>query len=486
MNTIHKEVIIVGAGFTGIGAAIKLKEHALDFLLLEKAAEIGGVWRDNSYPGCECDIPSAFYSYSFAPNPKWSRFYAGQEEIKAYTQDTAAHYGLSPYIRLDHELLKAQWCEDEKHWKLTTNKGVFTANFVIMAGGPMHKPVFPAIKNLESFSGDSFHSAQWNHDLNLSGKKVAVIGSGASAIQFVPMIQAQVKQLALFQRTPPWVLPKVDANISDKWQARFTRYPLLQRLLRRCSYAVIEILNTGLKYKWFISILEKIATRAMNKDIKDSRVREQLTPDYNIGCKRILQSNTWFEALAQPNVSVLSGVREIDGNRVVDSNNQAFEADVIIFATGFEVANPPIANVIYADNGESLAQQWQGSPNTYHGTMAKNLPNCFLTFGSNLASFTSAFVIIEAQLNYILGALLQSRQQQIEAIEVNPGKTDSYNREVQAALEKTVWNRGGCSSYFIDKNGRNSTNWPWTNLKLARTLRHFDLRDYSIQYKKPV
>ena len=222
------EVIVVGAGFAGVGAAIKLREAGFDFAVLEKAGQIGGVWRENSYPDCACDIPSALYSYSFAPNPNWSSFFAPREEIRQYTVDTAKKFGVADSIRVNHELLESRWNPQTGHWDLKTSAGQYSARFVIMACGPMHKPVTPAIKGMESFPGESFHSAQWNHDCDLSGKRVAVVGSGASAIQFVPAIEGQVKQLTLFQRTPPWVLPKMDFAIPQKWQRRFARFPLLQ------------------------------------------------------------------------------------------------------------------------------------------------------------------------------------------------------------------------------------------------------------------
>jgi cation diffusion facilitator CzcD-associated flavoprotein CzcO len=477
----HFEVIVIGAGFAGIGAAIKLREAGFDFIVLEKCAEIGGVWRDNTYPDCACDIPSALYSFSFAPNPNWSSFFARQEEIRDYTIETANKFGVKDSILLNHELLEARWNQDQKVWQLHTSAGNYTARFVIMACGPMHKPVTPVLKGMETFSGTSFHSAQWDHSVDLTGRKVAVIGSGASAIQFVPAIEPNVQQLALFQRTPPWVLPKLDVRVSERWQRIFRRFPLVQSLLRKLLYLQFEFLNRSLKHPRLIKRLQDAARSNIYRSIKDKELRARLTPDYAIGCKRILQSNTWYRALARPHVHVLDSVAEVQGNTVIARDGARCEADVIIFATGFEVANPPIAERIVGASGITLAQQWRGSPDAYLGTVAEDCPNCFLTFGPNLYTFSSAFVIIEAQLKYIMSALTTLRGKRAASFTIDKQKNRPYNEQLQSALQDTVWNSGGCVSYFIDRNGRNSTNWPWTTFYMRRRLAKFRPDDYKIQ-----
>ncbi len=477
----HFEVIVIGAGFAGIGAAIKLREAGFDFIVLEKCAEIGGVWRDNTYPDCACDIPSALYSFSFAPNPNWSSFFARQEEIRDYTIETADKFGVKDSILLNHELLEARWNQDQKVWQLHTSAGNYTARFVIMACGPMHKPVTPVLKGMETFSGTRFHSAQWDHSVDLTGRKVAVIGSGASAIQFVPAIEPNVQQLTLFQRTPPWVLPKLDVRVSERWQRIFRRFPLVQSLLRKLLYLQFEFLNRSLKHPRLIKRLQDAARSNIYRSIKDKELRARLTPDYAIGCKRILQSNTWYRALARPHVHVLDSVAEVQGNTVIARDGARCEADVIIFATGFEVANPPIAERIVGASGITLAQQWRGSPDAYLGTIAEDCPNCFLTFGPNLYTFSSAFVIIEAQLKYIMSALTTLRARRAASFTIDKQKNRPYNEQLQSALQDTVWNSGGCVSYFIDRNGRNSTNWPWTTFYMRRRLAKFRPDDYKIQ-----
>ena len=474
------EVIVVGAGFAGIGAAIKLREARCDFLVLEKAAEVGGVWRDNTYPDCGCDVPSAFYSYSFAPNPRWSRLFAKQAEIKAYTRDTAERFGVMPHVRLGAELIAANWDALAKVWRLKTTAGDYSAQFVIMACGPMHVPVMPRVPGLETFKGVGFHSSRWRHDLDLRDKRVAVIGTGASAIQFVPMIQRQVQQLTLFQRTPPWVLPKMDALISARWQRLFEKVPLTQSLFRKLLYLQFELLNLSLKSPRLIKRLEAAGKKNIARGVKDLALRARLTPDFALGCKRILMSNTWYRALAQPNVSVLPGIARVEGDQLVAEDGQRYAADIIVFATGFEVANPPIAERIVGASGKPLSERWQGSPEAYLGTMTSDCPNLFLTFGPNLYTFSSSFVMIEAQLKLILSAITTARQKRLATIAVDPAVFQRYNTQTQAALQRTVWN-SGCSSYFLDKNGRNSTNWPWTTWTMTYRLKRFKVGDFLVE-----
>ncbi len=476
------EVLIIGAGFSGIGAAIKLKQAGIDCLVLEKAAEIGGVWRANTYPGCACDVPSSLYSYSFAPKPNWSRVFASQPEIKQYITDTATHFGVLEAVLLNHEMLESRWLEDSREWQVTTSQGEFRARFVIVAGGPMHKPAIPAIPGLDNFGGSRFHSSQWNHEVDLAGQRVAVIGTGASAIQFVPAIQPKVAQMTVFQRTPHWVLPKFDKPVSKKMQRWLARVPLFQKLVRGLFYGVFEFLNTGFRHPALLKKLQHRAVGNIYRTVKDPALRQRLTPDYTLGCKRILQSNDWYRALVKDNVTVTGGVSRIEGSSIIDVDGNAHEADVLVFATGFEIASVPISDNIIGESGKTLAEVWAGSPQGYHGTVIPDCPNLFLMFGPNLAISSSAFIIIEAQLGYITDALKKARQQNIRRIAARDDRTADYNRKIQTALQRTVYNNGGCASYFIDSNGRNSTAWPWSTYKMRRTLSRFRPADYEISH----
>jgi len=469
--------IVVGAGFAGLGAAIALRKAGIDFVVMEKAGEVGGVWRDNTYPDCACDIPSAFYSYSFAPNPHWSRMFAGQAEIKAYSARTAERFGLMAHVRLHCEMHTARWDDAAKVWLLQTSQGLMRARFVVMACGPMHVPVMPEVHGLDTFQGQSFHSARWRHDIDLQGKRVAVIGSGASAIQFVPAIAPKVAQLTLFQRTAPWVLPKMDFKISAAWQARFARFPWLQGLLRAALYLQFEALNFSLKFPRAIARLQKSGLRNIARGIADPHLRRKVTPDFSLGCKRILQSNTWYKTLGQAHVQVAGGLSHIQGNTLFSSDGQRSEADVIIWGTGFEVAEPPVAHQIYGLSGQPLARLWKGSASAYLGTLLEDCPNLFMMCGPNLYAFSSAFVMIEAQLRFIVSAIEQVGKGDLASIQVAPATYQSYNRALQTALQSTVWN-SGCRSYFLDRHGNNSTNWPWTTWYMRWRLARFRPQDY--------
>lgn len=485
MNTseFHK-VIIIGGGFAGLGAAIKMKEQGIeDFILLEKGDELGGVWRENTYPGCACDVPSALYSYSFEPNPKWSRVFAPQAEIKTYLQDVAAKHQIMPFVRLGHEALSATWSDQDGCWIIQTNQGEFRAQFSIMACGPMHEPVLPAVSGIENFAGEIFHSSRWRHDIDLTGKRVAVIGTGASAIQFVPQIQPQVSQLMVFQRTAQWILPKSDMNLPKPVQALFKLLPLTQQLMRGGVYGIFETINGGIQSPTAMKQFQRLAKLHLQLTIKDPELRRKLTPDFIIGCKRILQSNNWYPALAQPNVRVIaSGLAKVEGNTLIASDGSQCEADIIILGTGFEIAEPPIAKRVFNRFGQSMAEVWQGSPEGYKGTMVADCPNGFLMFGPNVAVSSSAFIIIEAQLTHIMDALRQAIELDIQTIEPDPEKTAVYNEKIQAALQSTVWNKGGCQSYFLDRNGRNSVAWPWTTFKLREQLSAFNLAEYRLNH----
>lgn len=477
-------VVIIGAGFAGIGAAIKLQQAGFtDFVVLEKANEIGGVWRANTYPGCACDVPSALYSYSFAPNPQWSRVFAQQQEIKTYIQNVAQQFDVKKYVRFGYEMLESAWDDQAKHWVVKTNQGLIHARFAIMAGGPMHQPVLPKIKGLETFKGAQFHSAEWNHDFDLNGKKVAVVGAGASAIQFVPEIQAQVEKLTLLQRTPQWVLPKMDQSLPKLAQALFKVLPITQRLTRYGVYGVFESLNSSMHHPKLVSQIERLAKLNIRLGVKDPELRAKLLPDFTIGCKRVLQSNQWYPALAKLNVEVLRcGVEELRGNTLIATDGSKHEVDAIIFGTGFEVSNPPIAKQIRNKHGKSMDEVWQGSAKGYLGTVVEGCPNAFVMFGPNIAVSSSALIIIEAQLAYILDMLKKAQAQQIETVEIRAEVLEQYNDEIQAALKNTVWNTGGCSSYFIDRNGRNSTLWPWTTFEMRARLAQCDLNDYVLGF----
>jgi cation diffusion facilitator CzcD-associated flavoprotein CzcO len=476
------EIIVVGAGFAGIAVGIKLREAGIhDFVILDKAQSPGGVWRDNTYPGCACDVPSALYSYSFAPKPDWQRVFAPQEDIRRYLQETAEQHGLRPHFRFGQEVQEARWCEAEARWHLRTSQGEWRARFAVMACGPMHEPSVPDLPGLKDFPGEIFHSSAWRHDVSLKGRRVAVIGTGASAIQFVPAIQPHVGHMTVFQRTPQWILPKADLAISPWAQKLFKLLPVTQKIMRASVYATFESLNGGMRHPALMGVVRALARHNIHRSIRDPEMRRKLTPNYTPGCKRILQSNNWYPALSQPNVSLVShGVKAVEGRKVIASDGSVHEVDAIVLGTGFEITAPPVADRIRGRSGKTVAERWQGSPQGYLGTMVLECPNAFLMIGPNLAVSSSAVIIIEAQLAYIVDAIKQARRDGLRTIEPDPKVHDEYNRSVQEALQKTVWNNGGCSSYFLDRNGRNSTAWPWTTFEMRRRLSHFQPEEHKV------
>jgi cation diffusion facilitator CzcD-associated flavoprotein CzcO len=476
------DVLIVGAGISGIGAAIRLRQSGFDDLvILEKGASVGGTWRDNTYPGCACDVPSALYSYSFAQSASWSRAFAGQAEIERYVRGVAERFDVSSRIRFGEAVEQAAWSESERRWLLTTTRGRYAARFVISCAGYLHEPQIPAIPGLAQFPGVVFHSSRWNHGHDLRGRRLAVIGSGASAIQFVPQIQPKLKQLHLFQRTPQWILPKPDVRLGRAAQT-LLRLPGATQLTREFLYRRLEEFGSAFRRPERMKYFQALAQAHLWRSVADPVLRQKLTPDYTLGCKRVLLSNDYYPALTRANVEVLAtGVARIEGARVIGHNGEAREVDTLILGTGFHVSDPPVAAQIRGASGKTLAEVWAGSPEAYRGTTIAGFPNAFLVLGPNLAiGHNSAFLVIEAQLAYIVAALTTLRAQGITRCEVRRDAQAGYNRRVQRDLARTVWNQGGCASYYLDANGKNSVAFPWSTARMKRILSEFDLENYHV------
>ncbi len=476
-------VLIIGAGISGIGAGIRLlKEGVTDFVILEKADALGGTWRDNTYPGCACDVPSALYSYSFAQNARWSRVFAAQREILDYVDATAVRHRVTAKIRYSAAVEAATWDEAAGHWVVRSVQGCYHARTLICCAGYLHEPQIPAIPGLREFPGTLFHSSRWRHDHDLRGERVAIVGTGASAIQFVPEIQPQVAELRVYQRTPQWILPKPDRAVS-RFVAGLFRLPFVLGAWRKTLYLAFETFGIGFRRPDLLTRAQKLARAQLRRQVKDPLLRKKLTPDYRIGCKRVLLSNNYYPALTQPNVEVLAtGVREVRGRTLIGQDGSEREVDTIILGTGFHVTDQPIAAVIRGSEGRSLAEVWSGSPQAYRGTCVAGFPNFFLLLGPNLAiGHNSAFIIIEAQLDYTMSALRTMRRRQLARIEVKSDQQSVYNTMIQEALQTTVWNAGGCSSYYLDANGRNSTGFPWSTLKMRRLLGRFDVDNYRVE-----
>jgi cation diffusion facilitator CzcD-associated flavoprotein CzcO len=479
----HHEIVIIGTGFSGLGMAIRLKQEGRhDFVLLERAGDIGGTWRDNTYPGCRCDVPSHLYSFSFAPNPGWSSTFSPQAEILDYLHHCAERYGVMGHVRFDHELLGAAWDDDERVWRLDTSQGQLTAGVLIAGQGPLSEPSVPALPGLDTFTGTAFHSAEWDHEHDLEGERVAVIGTGASAIQFVPEIQPEVERLHVFQRTAPWVMPHNNRPMQGFERALYRVFPAAQKAMRAAIYWAREIFVLQFRRPRTGHLVERMARSHLRAQVADPELRERLTPRYAIGCKRILPTNQWYPALVQPNVEVVTdAIREIRPRSIVLADGSEREVDTIIFGTGFRVTDLPIAALIRGRDGRTLAEVWQGSPAAYKGTVVAGYPNLFFMVGPNTAlGHTSIVFMIESQIEYVAGALRTMRRRGAGTLEVRPEAQAAWGARIERMTEGTVWVSGGCDSYYIDRNGHNSTLWPSFTWPFRRQLREFDEPAYTL------
>jgi cation diffusion facilitator CzcD-associated flavoprotein CzcO len=479
----HHRTVIVGAGFSGIGMAIKLlREGERDFVLLERADEIGGTWRDNTYPGCRCDVPSHLYSFSFAPNPNWSSTFSPQPEILEYLRGVAARFGVMPHVRFGTEMESAEWDEAESRWRLETSQGPITADVLIAAQGPLSDPLVPDLPGLDSFEGTTFHSARWDHNHRLDGERVAVIGTGASAIQFVPKVQPQVGHMHVFQRTPPWVMPHPNRAMND-WERRlYGRLPAAQLAMRAGIYWARETFVLQFRNERMRKLATRMALRQLEQQVPDPELRAKLTPRYELGCKRILPTDEWYPALMQPNVDVVTeGIREIGPHSIVSTDGTEREVDTIIFGTGFHVTDIPIAQRVRGRDGRTLAETWDGSPTAYKGAAVAGYPNLFFLVGPNTGlGHNSIVFMIESQINYVAGALGAMRRRGARVVDVRPEAQAAYNAMLDQMTEGTVWVSGGCSSYYIDRNGRNSTIWPTFTWPFRQRTREFDEAAYAL------
>jgi cation diffusion facilitator CzcD-associated flavoprotein CzcO len=475
---------ILGAGFGGLGMAIRLRQAGIrDFVVWERDEEVGGTWWANSYPGCQCDIPSHLYSFSFAPNPNWTRTYPLQPELRSYLRECSDRYGVRHHVRLSCEVTAAAWDDDAGVWQVETSQGPFTVELLIAGPGFLSEPATPALPGLENFEGETFHTARWNHDHDVTGRRVAVIGTGASAIQVVPRIQPIVAHLDVFQRTPPWVMPHRDRPITNFERRIYRRFPALQRLVRRTVYLTRELLVPGFVHRpRLLKLPQRVAARHLEKHVADPALRARLTPDYSFGCKRVLPSNDWYPAITQPNVNVVTdGIREVVPTGIVSGDGVLHEVDTIVFATGFYVTDVRFAKLVRGRNGALMSDVWNGSPQAYRGTAVAGFPNLFILTGPNTGlGHNSLVYMIEAQLDYLMDALAKMEQRGATRIEVRRVAQDAYNQKLQSRMGRTVWNSGGCSSWYIDANGKNTTIWPDFTWRFRWQMREFDLAAYEM------
>jgi cation diffusion facilitator CzcD-associated flavoprotein CzcO len=480
----HVDVAIVGGGFAGIGTAIALlRAGRTDFVVLERDSEVGGTWWQNTYPGCQCDVPSNLYSFSFALNPAWSQTFPLQPEIGLYVTQVADDFGVRPYVRTHTDVHGAAWDEQTQRWRIETSRGVLTARVLVAGMGGLSEPSIPHIEGAERFAGPAFHTAHWDHDVDLTGKRVAVIGTGASAVQVVPRIQPQVAHLDVFQRTPPWIMPHPGRATRPRERALFKALPFVQKLIRGAIYWGRECYVLPFRFHRFSRIPQAMALRHVERQVPDPVLREQLTPRYEIGCKRILMSDEYFPALQQPNAAlVTTAIERITPSGVVTADGVEHPADAIVWGTGFHTTDLPYVDWLRGRGGRTLGEHWrEHGMQALRGTTVAGFPNLFLLVGPNtLLGHTSVVFMIESQIAYVMDALRTLDAQAAIACEPTPQAQVAFNATVQRRMRNTVWAKGGCSSWYLDVHGRNTTLWPGSSWTFRRATRRFDPAEYEL------
>jgi cation diffusion facilitator CzcD-associated flavoprotein CzcO len=476
-------VLVVGTGFAGLGMAIRLKQAGIDdFVVLEQAGDVGGTWRDNTYPGCACDVQSHLYSFSFEPWPRWTREFAPQEEILAYLRHCAETYGIRPHVRFGARVRKATWDEHAGAWTVETSDGATLRARVLVPGcGPLSKPQLPDIPGLASFAGETFHSARWDRSFELAGKTVAVVGTGASAIQIVPAIAPEVGRLLVYQRTPPWILPKPDGDIPAWKRALFAHVPAAQKLARQRIYWTRELFALGFVVEpRVMKLAERLGRRYLARKVADPALRAKLTPSYAMGCKRVLPSNDYLPALQRSNVELVTGgIAQVRARSIVSKDGTERPVDAIVLATGFEAAEQVAPFEVRGRDGRELGEVWRGGAEAYLGTSVAGFPNLFLLVGPNTGLGHSSMVfMIESQIAYVLDAVKKMRVRRWKAVALRPAAQARYNARLQERLAGTVW-ASGCMSWYLTRTGKNTTLWPGFTFEFRRRTRRFDEDAYE-------
>lgn len=476
---------IIGSGFAGICMGVGLSERQEDnFLIFETADDLGGTWRENTYPGCGCDVRSHLYSFSFFPKSDWTRSFSKQDEIWQYMKDCAKHFGLYPHFRFKEGIMEARWLPELSLWHLESTQGQsYYARFLVTGTGGLSIPNHPSIKGKENFTGKSFHSASWDHDFDLKGKKVCVIGTGASAVQFVPEIAPEAGNVTLFQRTPPWIMPKPDRDYGSFRKGLYKKLPFFRKLNRISIFLAMEA-STPLfvRYPRLHRFTKRIALRHMRRQVKNPELRALITPDYIPGCKRLLPSNNYYPALCRDNVQVeTSGIQEIQAEGILDQKGDFHPADLIIYATGFKATEYLSQVKICNAKGESIRGLWDvNGGEAFKGTMVADFPNLFIFTGPNTGLGNNSMIhIIESQSAYIHACLDYLREKDKKGLSPKQEVQDAYNADLQKRLARSVWNTGGCNSWYLQENGKNTTLWPGSTTAFRRQTKRLSPENFE-------
>ncbi len=479
------EVAVVGSGFAGLGMAVALRRAGFrDFVVLERAGRLGGTWRENHYPGCACDVPTPLYSFSFAPNPRWSHMYARSGEIQGYLEDCADRFKVRRHLHFHAEFTGARWVQERRRWELqVAGEPAMTARFLIGGFGGLNRPSFPDLEGLEDFAGPLLHSAQWDHSVKLQGKRVGVIGTGASAIQLIPQVAQEAAHLSVFQRTPPWVVPKLDRRIGPLEQALYARVPLTQRAMRGTVFSITEGVGVAItRLPRLLAIGEVWARRHMRGAISDPDLRARLEPDYRLGCKRLLVSNDFYPALARENVELVTeGIERVRADGVQTTAGSHVPLDVLVAATGFRIEEVFAPLDIRGRGGQTLSQAWAEGIEAHRGTTVAGFPNLALLSGPNTGTgSTSQVYMIEAQIHHVLDLLRTLNRRRAGSIEVRAEAQAAYNGRLQEQMQRTVWLKGGCNSWYLDDHGVNRTLYPGPSSSFWHSLRRVREEEYEL------
>jgi cation diffusion facilitator CzcD-associated flavoprotein CzcO len=459
-----RSIAVVGAGFGGVGAAVMLSRAGYDnFTVFERGERVGGVWHHNTYPGAACDVPSHLYEFSFELNPRWSRRYAPQAEIQAYLEDVAQRHGVLDRVRTGTEVKSAHWDAERGRWVLETSGDSHEAEVLLTACGQLSAPAVPPIPGLESFDGPAFHTAEWRHDVDLAGKRVAVVGTGCSSIQVVPAIQPIVEHIDVYQRSPGWTFPKMDFEYSERAKRLFERFPALQRLDRAAIFAFMELGAAGMtNRRWILRPFQAVARRQITKAIEDPELRRKVTPSDEIGCKRLMLTDEWYPTLTKPNVDLVTDrIAEVTPSGIRTEDGDERPADVLVLGTGFKAHGFVAPMEIVGAGGRTLSEEWSDVPRAYLGMSVPDFPNMFLLYGPNTNGGTGSVIYtIESGMGHVLAALEELERADARRIELRRETAEEFDRELRAALAGSVWHTG-CTSWYVDEKGNDPNQWPW-------------------------
>jgi cation diffusion facilitator CzcD-associated flavoprotein CzcO len=479
----QRSIAVVGGGFGGVGAIVMLKRAGYDDVtVFERGDGIGGVWHHNTYPGAACDVPSHLYEFSFEPNPRWTRRYAQGPEIKAYLGDVARRHGVLDRIRTNTEVTQARWDAERGKWLLDTSAGPHEADVLLTACGQLSIPSVPPISGLDSFQGPAFHTARWQHDVDLTGKRVAIVGTGCSAVQVAPAIQSEVAHLDIYQRSPGWTLPKMDFVYKERTKRLFERFPALQQLDRKAVFAFMELGAVAMTRKpGILKAFEAVGRRQITKAIADPELRAKVMPSDSIGCKRMMLTDEWYPTLTKPNVELVTdSIAEItaSGIRTADGNERP--TDVIVLATGFASHAFVAPMEILGSDGRALADEWAEVARAYLGMSVPGFPNMFLLYGPNTNGGTGSVIdTIESGMGHVLAALKTLNERQASTIQVRRDAADHFHAELTSALKDTVWH-SGCTNWYVDEKGHDPNQWPWTWSELRRRTATIEPSAYDV------